>query len=493
MMGQWNFTLTSATAQRMAKFVNVMGVTNCSDTFGYVDSPLEYDWDENPNLDGTRTISEVKYLLSEVFNSTYKLSSQWKDASGAGLGGIGLPMDVSTWYPFAGVEWVGLERAWQNTWVKKKIGANLCWRLPEGNWIWEGPADPYNTTFIYGDSEAHNGMVFTSEGSHVVDNVGGTEVGMDFGSWVGPSWCEDPWFEAMWDTIDFMGGAIGPFVPEVGAPDFFWELTQMSYLDPLPPYSPVGPIEKDLKLTAMRRPSYRNWPFCSADQDDAYFWYFTTPTGCDWYLWHVVAVGGPKVNLATEYFNDHTWAVFTSEESGTEFEELDDGGIYVFPSGNHYTGDGWSVITIVEDLNLSSYSAIYDEECVGEWYGADAGWFPYQTDLDPTNWDGPTLVEPPAALLIWGMSGWDTRAAANWFAQYRSCFNQLFSNATIQPGGYYKRGVTTIILHTDHVGDVCAEDWQYGIKEILGPPAGRWRLSETAWNVWISAPLSIDW
>jgi hypothetical protein len=68
MMGQWNFTLTSATAKRMAKFVNVMGVTNCSDTFGYVNEvgsavalfPGGHqglghyvgDWDSLPNMVG---------------------------------------------------------------------------------------------------------------------------------------------------------------------------------------------------------------------------------------------------------------------------------------------------------------------------------------------------------------------------------------------------------------------------------------------------------
>jgi hypothetical protein len=251
---------------------------------------------------------------------------------------------------------------------------------------------------------------------------------------------------------------------------------------------------------------------------DTYTNYFTTPTGCEWNLTHIVAVGGPKVNLAAEYFNEHTWAIWTSEESGTEFEELEDGGIYVFPSGNYYTGDGWSVITIVEDLNLTSWNAIYDQEMLEAWNGFCH--FGYDTDGGTNNpwwgaWDqiidGPTLTDPYAGLLIWGTSGWDTRAASNWFAQYRQFFNDitdlqlgtgLATNATLQPfgawghwpfGGRPKLGATTIVLNTDHIAECCDEDWLYGVAEILGPCAGRWRLSESAWNVWIAAPLSIEW
>ena len=125
------------------------------------------------------------------------------------------------------------------------------------------------------------------------------------------------------------------------------------------------------------------------------------------------------------------------------------------------------------------------------------------TPYGPFDYDGPTLVDPYAGLLIWGMSGWDTRAAANWFAQYRPCFRMLMTNATeYNTGkGVNKWGVTTVILSTDHIADCCGDlgdefFYEYlleGVKEILGPPAGRWRLSETAWNVWISAPLSIEW
>jgi hypothetical protein len=515
MMGQWNFTLTSATAKRMAKFVNVMGVTNCSDTFGYVNDknhPMigHYagDWDSLAHLSGGRTLSEIKYLVAEVFNATYKLSSNWDDVDGD-------PLDVSQWYPFAGVQWRALEYVWNNTWIKKDCGWTGTWL---DGWMTVDDESSRNCTFIYGDSEAHNGMVFTSEGSHVVDVVGGTEVGMDFGSYIS-NWkgnpataSPDPWFEAMWDTSDFMGQTIGPFVPEVGAPDFFFEQTQETYLDPLPTYSPVGPIETDLQKTALRRMSARR-----ADcgwRGDTYTNYFTTPTGCGWNLTHIVAVGGPKVNLATEYFNEHTWAIWTSDESGTEFEELEDGGIYVFPSGNYYTGDGWSVITIVEDLNLTSWNAIYDEELLETWQGgcvcsydtdgARAGIIPW-CDWDPIV-DGPTIYEPYAALLIWGTSGWDTRAAANWFAQYRQFFSDttdlqlgtgLATNATLQPSGWPwtgrpKLGATTIILHTEHIQDSC-NNWLNGVAEILGPCAGRWRLSETAWNVWIAVPLSIEW
>jgi hypothetical protein len=434
-------------------------------------------------------MSEVKYLLAECFNSTYKLSSVWDD-------NMGEPLDVSSWFPFSGVSWgdprtgAGLGYAANNTWIKRVVGVKYN---NEIGWI---GYNPRNTTFIYGDSDAHNGMVFTSEGSHVVDNVGGTEVAMDFGAKVGPpvlapGWT-DPWFEAMWDTIGFMGESPGPFVPD-DDPDYFFEQTQETYLDPLPDYSPVGPIVTDLQKTALRRMSHRNGVIGG---DDWYYNYFTTPTGCDWNLSHIVAIGGPKVNLASEYANEHTWAVFTSADSGTEFEDLEDGGIYVFPSGNYYTGDGWSVITIVDDLNLTSWTAIHDEDMVIDNMGNL--WNTYDTDgfgVD-VNLDGPTLTEPYAFLMIYGMSGWDTRAACNWFAQYRQYFNPtwgfdplgLATNAT-----HPKLGATTIILNTDEIADCCDDGWLNGVKEILGPVAGRWRLSDTAWNVWIAQPVSIKW
>jgi hypothetical protein len=170
MMGQWNFTLTSATANRMAKFVNVMGVTNCSDYFGYhFNEPSSYyqtggtpgshysgDWDSRDYYNGGRTLSEIKYLLAEVFNSTYKLSSQHDDVNGE-------PLDMSNWYPFAGVEWVymdpinSIEYVWNNSWIKRDIGTQ--------SYADDGPdeqdATSQNATWIYGDTLAHNGMVFT--------------------------------------------------------------------------------------------------------------------------------------------------------------------------------------------------------------------------------------------------------------------------------------------------------------------------------------------
>jgi hypothetical protein len=422
-------------------------------------------------------MSEIKYLLREVFDPLYTFHDT------EGPPGHSSSHDIdSQWWPFAGCGWDDREYWFNNTWIDydyepKKYSDN-----------------PLNTTFIYGDSVAHNGMVFTSEGSHVVDVVGGTEVAMNFGEEANDSSSgyEDPWFEAMWDTIDFMGSSIGPFVPEVGAPDFYFEQTMETYLDPLPTYSPVGPIVTDLQKTALRRMSAGR-TYCWDEDEDPYINYFTTPTGCGWNLCHIVAVGGPKVNLATEYFNEHVFAIWTSSESGTEFEELEDGGIYVFPSGNYYVGDGWSVLTVTDDLNLTTWTAIYDEMCLIDSSGALDKHFNTDGNWPGTILDGPTLVDPYAALSIWGVSGWDTRAACNWLAQWREELDDVWTNAT-DITGPKKAGVTTLILHTPHVAEVCDEDDPvWGIKEILGPPAGQWRLSETAWGVWIAAPLSIEW
>jgi hypothetical protein len=462
----------------MAKFVNVMGVTNCSKTFGYVDNHYHGDWDSAYLQSGGRTISEIKYLLKEVFNPLYKLSTDNDHAQRVEVNNEDL--DISNWYPFAGVDWNYKYCNANNTHIAYDIGSES-----------DGPdevvdASAINSTWIYGDTLAHNGMVFTSEGAHVVDVVGGTEVGMDFGSYVSTNVPTDPYWEAMWDTVDFMGEGMGPFVTPTGAPDYFFDGSMETYLDPLPDYSPVGPITTDWQLTALRRMSARRAPCWGGTQ---YKGYFTTPTGCSWNLVHIVSTGGPKVNLATEYANEHTWAVYVSEESGTEFEELMEGGIYVFPSGNYYVGEDYSVVTIVDDLNLTSWTAVYDEEKLAPWDGSPC--FTYNTDcnLPGRILDGPTIVEPYAILSIWGMSGWDTRAAANWFAQNRA----KFAGTTLLTDDLYmKEGVTTLILYTPEVQDSCT-DWQNGIKEILGPPAGRWRLSTTAWGVWIKQPLQITW
>jgi len=462
LMGQWNFTLTSATTRRKAMFVNVLGITNCSNWFGYVEEPFRGDWDSWSHYCGGRTISEIKYLLSEVFNATYKLSSEWLDVNGVEL-------SLDSWYPFSGVHSEGLEYVWNNTWIKRSIGE------------WEEVffyGDPRNTTFIYGESVAHNGMVFTSQAASVVDVVGGTEVGEDFGGLVG--WTDgDPWWEAMWDTKGFMGEAFGPFYGV--SPNFFMTVAGKDFID-----GPPTPVTLSYKFSGWRRPQNRTNGESGVDWD-----LFTTPTGAPWDINHTVVLGGPKVNLAAEYFNDHTWAVWTSSASGCEIPELANGGIYVFPSGNIYTS-GFSVITICDDLNLTSMTAIYDEEVDRIIPG------PFSTDLNPWNnqLDGPTLVDPYAGLLIWGISGWDTRAAANWLAQYRWDFDDLCTNAT-----YPKYGATTIILHTPHVAEVFDNPaigpnqclGEYGIKEILGPVAGRWRHSVTAWGVWITVPCSIDW
>jgi len=464
LMGQWNFTLTSATTKRKALFVNVLGITNCSDTFGYEVNKYLYDWDSEPDLDGSRTVGEIKYLLSEVFNATYKLSSEWHDLDND-------PQDLSQWYPFAGTWGTEIELAWGNSWLKRHAGNEMA----DGAIMF---ANPRNTTFIYGESAPHNGMVFTSEAASVVDVVGGTEVGEAFGAYVGPPWgFPDPWFEAMWDTTDFMGGVPGPFYGT--APDFFKTVDGKDFID-----SP-GIVPMSWDFSGWRRRQNRTVGDIY-DASGVDFNLFTTPTGFSWDVNHTIVVGGPKVNLAAEYFNDHTWAIWTSEDSGCEIEELLDGGIYVFPSGNIYTED-FSVITICDDLNLTSWTAIYDEE--PPWRVVTNGWAEFQTDLDPLNLDGPTLVDPYAGLLIWGISGWDTRAACNWLAHYWWEFDDLGTSIRAP----WKRGVTTLILYTPEIAEVVDEGWDNGIKEVLGPCAGVWRHSIAAWDVLIEVPCQVEW
>jgi len=472
LMGQWNFTLTSATTMRKALFVNVLGITNCSSKFGYDNNKYNYDWDGEADLDGSRTIGEIKYLLSEVFNATYKLSSEWDDLDGE-------PLDLSQWYPFAGVWDTTIERAWGNSWLKKHAGND--W-LGEEEWAIE--ASPRNTTFIYGESAPHNGMVFTSEAASVVDVVGGTEVGEAFGSYISWwPWLADPAWEAMWDTTGFMGEVFGPFYG--AAPDFFMTVEGKDFVDA--DTTPFAPLT--WTFSGWRRIQNRTYgdpddhPYGQPDVD----WnLFTTPTGQDWDVRHTIVIGGPKVNLAAEYYNDHTWAVWTSEDSGCEIDDLADGGIYVFPSANYYT-EGFSVITICDDLNLTSWTAIYDEEI--RVTGAA-----YQTDLDPAILDGPTLVDPYAGLLIWGYSGWDTRAACNWLAHYYMEFNDFLGGDGLWTNlDETKLGATTVILYTPEIAEVVDEGWLNGVKEILGPCAGVWRHSVSAWSVWIEVPVQVEW
>ena len=471
LMGQWNFTLTASTARRKAQFVNVIGITNCSETFGYhgghptdpafpshrVGDLWSGDWnslDGPGGLSGGRTISEIKYMLADVFNCTYKLSSDWVDAGG-------LNLDLSNWYPFTGVVYDRMEYVSNNTWIKKRIG-------------W----DARNTTFICGESSAHYGSIFTHEAASVIDVVGDIEVGADFGSCVGLAPGVDPWFVALCDASGFTATGMAPFSLLGGAyPDFYTEVAGAVYFDPVP---------VTWRFTGLHRRGERNdWTGRIMDL-------FTTSTGASWDINHTVSIGGPKVNLATEYFMEHSWAVWTSAASSCEIPELIDGGIYVIPSGNYYVGDGYSIVTIVEDLNLTSWTCIHDEEQF--WTGS--GWNRVNTDCNPAGWvvDGPTLVDPYAALLIWGISGWDTRAACNWFAHYRCNFNTLWTNATVGINGRRARGAVAVVLYTPKVASTVGNPWDYGVKEILGTCAGRWRLSTTAWGVWIEVPVaSLDW
>ena len=485
LMGQWNFTLTTDTNRRKAQFVNVIGITNCSDTFGYVGkadkTKYSGDWDSEGNLGGGRTISEIKYLLSEVFNATYKLSSDWHDYEAGG----GDFQDLTEWYPFSGTSDDTIVYMWNNTWLKRKAGQERT-----GRDTWNTVANPRNTTFIYGESAAHNGMLFTSEAAHVVDVVGGTEVGEAFGSYVSDplgTRTTDPWWEALWDTTGFTEGSKGPFYGT--APNFYKTVAGKDYLDGSGEYVPLS-----WKFSGFRRVQNKTFGTGGSSGDLGEDWdLFTTPTGFYWDVNHTIVVGGPKVNLAAEYFNDHTWAIWTSSASGCEIPDLASGGIYVFPSGNYY-GKGYSVITICDDLNLTSQRAIYDEE-KNRWITGNFSTDPnLRTGGFHSIMDGPTVVDPFAALLIWGYSGWDTRSACNWLAQHWVDFTTLYTNATDQPEtGVGKKGVTTLILYTPKIAEVYDYDYMYGVREVLGPAAGRWRYSVGAWDLWIAIPCSLDW
>jgi len=133
------------------------------------------------------------------------------------------------------------------------------------------------------------------------------------------------------------------------------------------------------------------------------------------------------------------------------------------------------VITITDDLNLTSWTSVYD------------GAYGFQTNT--TAYKGPTLVDPYAGLSIWGVSGFDTHAACYFLAHYWCNFHDLYINATAK-----KRGATSIVLNTDKMADVCDETWMYAIQEIDGPPAGRYRKpTGDTWGPWYAFPCSIDW
>jgi hypothetical protein len=460
LLGQWNITLSSATAYKRAKFVTVAGITNCSDTFGYVGSPSSYDWDSDTLKTGQITAGELKYLLSEYFNATYKLSSEQHDIDDD-------DMDLSNWYPFAGVRWgdytdpvnPGIVEYDGNSWILRDID-------------WD---DPRNTTFIIGDSAVHYDSL-TNQGAATIDVVGAVMVGEAFGSLIG-TWCDtDPVWMAMYDTQVFS---------KLSTVANTYTLTKPSLVYP-------DPVSVNLKLTGWQRMQGR-WP----NQDDLVTDIFTTPTCYTWDVNHTINIGGPRVNLGTAYFNDHAFIVWV--DPATTGSELPEAGFYSIPTGTFYPeSDGkYSLIEICEDLNLTSWTSVFDN--------VDMSGYGDYYDTNPNavydSLDGPTLNDPYAGLIVYGMGGDDTHAASYWLAHYWCRFNELYTNATDQPeymswseGMRGKRGVTAVLLNTVKMCGVVDNDWQYAVQEMVGPVQGRWR-AETGdnWGPWISYPCTIDW
>ena len=441
LLGQWNFTLSSSAMFKKAKFLTLFAITNCSDTFGYVGSPSSYDWDSRDNYAGQITAGEFKYLLSEFFNATYKLSTGSMDANNK-------PLDLSNWYPFSGVTWDSLSTYDGNVWINREMSLN----------------DPRNTTFIIGDSNVHYDTV-TAEGAATIDTVGAVMAGEAFGSFLGSNTLSsvcgyDPLWMAMYDTKVFSALATAPS----------YTLVKSSLVYP-------DPVHVTLKLTGWQRRQGRGYM-----QNNMVTDIFSTPTCYTWDVNHTICIGGPRVNLGTAYFNDHTWIIWV--DPATTGSELPEAGFFSIPTGTFYpeSHGGYSLITICEDLNLTSWTSVYDGEQIGD------GVF-YQTS---DQLDGPTLSDPYAGLLVYGISGIDTHAAAYWLAHYYCNFNDLATNETL--GKIIKRGVTSVLLNTVKMCGVTDNNWQWAIQELVGPVAGRWRAEAGSnWGPWMAYPISIIW
>jgi len=439
LMGQWNFTLSSATAYKKAKFLTLYAITNCSSTFGYVSSPSAYDWDSRNSYAGQITVGELKYLISEYFNATYKLSTEAVDANG-------LHLDLSNWYPFSGVKWNSLSTYDGNVWVNRYI-----------------TGDPRNTTFILGDSNIHYDSV-TNQGAATIDTVGSVMAGEAFGAFIGDwtgIWCPvDPVWLAMYDTEVFSALATTPH----------YTLTKTSLVYP-------DPVPVTLKMTGWQRRQGRGYYQNNLLQD-----IFTTPTCYTWDVNHTICVGGPRVNLGTAYFNDHAFIIWV--DPATTGSELSEAGYFSIPTGTFYPASdgGYSLIEITDDLNLTSWTSVYDGEHI-YWAGAE------KIIQTSDALDGPTLSDPYAGLMVYGMSGFDTHAAAYWLAHYWCNFNDLYTNVTTP-----KRGVTAVLLNTEKMCGVVDNTWEWAIQELVGPVAGRWRAEAGSnWGPWMAYPISIIW
>jgi len=418
MMGQWNFTLSATAVYRPQRFVTVYTITNCSENFGYVGSPSSYDWDSAIDWTGQRTISELRYWLREFFNPQYKLSSESKDTNNKYL-------DLSNRYPFSGVSIVNLNSH-------------------DGKWDLELEIvyDPTNATVILGDSIEHYGSTLTKASAHSIDSSGAALVGGALGA------CFN-----MFDTTAFaeFGTAAPPvyYMTAIAEPE--WDPTL-------------------LRLTGMKRKTDL-WNLTSAG---AVTDIFTTPTGSGWDIQHLISVGGPKVNLCTEYFNERTFVIWVSEDSGSELTEE---GFYSILTGQFYPADGpYAIISITDDLNLTTWTAIWD---------GLAG-----NDYVPGTSDGDTLVLPYAGLSVWGCSGFDTYAACNWLGYYYLNFNSLYTDTY----PINERGVTTIILNTEKIEAVYSHTWEWAIQELVGPVDGRYRTERgTGWGSWVYNLNTITW
>lgn len=419
LMGQWNFSLSTATNNRWRNFVTVYSITNCSDTFGYVNGPSSYDWDSESDKTGQRTISELRYNLKEFFNPQYKLSSELKDINSKYL-------DLSNRYPFSGVSIT-----------------NLLSRDGKLELEFEIEFDPENTTVMLGNYLNHYGSTFTKHAANAIDGIGASAIGGAIGA-----------YSNMFDTTGFtqFNGTSSP-------PIYYLTLNGGTKW-----YSTI------LRLTGIkRRTDLWNLTSTGAVKD-----VFTTPTGDGFDLQNLINVGGPKVNLATEYFNEHSLVTWVSQEAGSEFTSE---GIYSVITGQFYPADGpYAVITVTNDLNLTTWTSIWD--------GLGGN------DYASGTTDGDTLILPYAGLSVWGCSGLDTYAACSWLATYYMNLNSLYTSTN--PAN--KRGVTTIILNTEKIKAVNENSWEWAIQELTGSVDGIYRTeSGEGWNTWAYNTNTISW
>ena len=379
-IGEWDFELTDTLGvETHFRGVTVYGVTD------------RYDGDDAQRIHGVlnKIDSEVMYQLKEIFNpwdlvsAVKKGTSRWVQFfSGTvvtkefKLASVPLYTggDVLTKWPLYSVF---ADRVLVGGVLQTPEGVKALYGITETTYkytinatgwikfITAPPTGIYNIKVLYSTTGGRYEWIIVGNHSRAIDSIGAAMVSAAF---------KGKGIEIGLGGLDVQDAAWGPRVPYV--------LSNMGHKGT--GHHPAIGYYDSIGRLFLKDDWCRIWPIASSN---------------------IIAVGGPRANIASEYFNEFTDAFM--------YSALGDG-ILALPcwKKNFYPGAGYAIISTYKDLNGT------------------------------------------VGLVIWGWTGEDTYYAAKWFREVG--IGQL---------GGFASGVTTIILeirYVPHPPRVIA------VKECLG-------------------------